>query len=313
MKRIKSIYFKSLRNEAHYQYLSVYEDTAETRNIAELLPVDLWNLYKNQLAKENSLLDLSRKSELTCKIAEADAREDRALVGMKGAIVSGLHHFDPETADAARILNDRLKPFGRIARKPYEEEVAAVTVLLREFNGDYAPQVAKLGLQPWITELTEANVAFQQLYMSRNASVAAKPDGNIVEIRRQIDATYHEVADYIESLILINPSAALDTFAKLINVQIDYFMELARRSTKLSLDTAVFDFIPPQPFNGGEPVTPMPVVHYNEKKLYFDKDYRVSYRNNIKVGTASIVITGKGAYAGRREITFNIIDTETEN
>jgi hypothetical protein len=97
-------------------------------------------------------------------------------------------------------------------------------VLLREFNGDYAPQVAKLGRQPWIAKLNEANVAFQQLYMSRNASVAAKPDENIVEIRRQIDATCHEVAGYIESLILINPSVALDTFAKLINAQIDYFL-----------------------------------------------------------------------------------------
>lgn len=46
--------------------------------------------------------------------------------------------------------------------------------------------------------------------------------------------------------------------------------------------------------------------------LLYNKDYTVSYRNNIKVNSGSknvptIVVTGKGNYAGKETITFNIV------
>lgn len=35
-------------------------------------------------------------------------------------------------------------------------------------------------------------------------------------------------------------------------------------------------------------------------------DYTLSYRNNVKAGTATVVITGKGVYTGTKEVTFKI-------
>ena len=35
-------------------------------------------------------------------------------------------------------------------------------------------------------------------------------------------------------------------------------------------------------------------------------DYKVTYRNNVNAGTATAVITGKGNYAGTKEVTFAI-------
>lgn len=45
----------------------------------------------------------------------------------------------------------------------------------------------------------------------------------------------------------------------------------------------------------------------NGKKLTEGKDYTVTYKNNIKIGTASVVVTGKGNYTGSLTTKFKII------
>jgi hypothetical protein len=42
------------------------------------------------------------------------------------------------------------------------------------------------------------------------------------------------------------------------------------------------------------------------KNLSLGKDFDVSYKNNTNVGTAEVIIHGKGAYKGQFTVTFNI-------
>lgn len=50
-----------------------------------------------------------------------------------------------------------------------------------------------------------------------------------------------------------------------------------------------------------------PVVKYNGKTLQSGKDYTISYKNNVNVGTATVVITGIGIYTGTKSATFKIV------
>jgi len=61
----------------------------------------------------------------------------------------------------------------------------------------------------------------------------------------------------------------------------------------------------------GNAVTPTPVVKIYDKSLEIGKDYKVSYKNNINVGTATVTITGKGNYYGTMTKTFKIISGVT--
>lgn len=63
--------------------------------------------------------------------------------------------------------------------------------------------------------------------------------------------------------------------------------------------------IPDQTYTGEE-VKPILRVSYRNKALTYGDDYEVSYDNNIKVGTAIATITGKGDYAGTRNIAYKI-------
>ena len=57
----------------------------------------------------------------------------------------------------------------------------------------------------------------------------------------------------------------------------------------------------------GSALTPKVVVKEGSKVLAKNVDYTVSYSNNIKVGTASVKITGKGSYKGSYTVNFKIL------
>ena len=47
-------------------------------------------------------------------------------------------------------------------------------------------------------------------------------------------------------------------------------------------------------------------VKLNRNKLKLNRDYKVSYKNNVKVGKAYVIIKGKGAYTGTKKVSFII-------
>ena len=57
----------------------------------------------------------------------------------------------------------------------------------------------------------------------------------------------------------------------------------------------------------GNAIKPDVLVRFNGKTLVKDIDYDLSYSDNVEVGTAHVVVTGKGNFGGKREMTFNIV------
>ena len=61
----------------------------------------------------------------------------------------------------------------------------------------------------------------------------------------------------------------------------------------------------------GKAITMRVTVKNGSTPLILNKDYTVSYKNNKNVGTASVVIKGKGNYTGTVTKTFKIIPKKT--
>ena len=57
----------------------------------------------------------------------------------------------------------------------------------------------------------------------------------------------------------------------------------------------------------GKAVRPALKITYNGKRLVQGTDYRLTYKNNRKVGRATVTITGKGRFTGTRKATFIIV------
>ena len=58
----------------------------------------------------------------------------------------------------------------------------------------------------------------------------------------------------------------------------------------------------------GREQTPEVTVKNGDTLLSLDKDYKLTYSNNIKPGTASVTVTGMGSYTGSRKISFQILE-----
>ncbi len=57
----------------------------------------------------------------------------------------------------------------------------------------------------------------------------------------------------------------------------------------------------------GKAKTPSVTVTLSGETLVPDKDYTVSYSNNINIGTATVTVTGKGDYTGSKKVDFTIV------
>ena len=74
-----------------------------------------------------------------------------------------------------------------------------------------------------------------------------------------------------------------------------------------SLDDATVNGISDLTYNGSPQIQSALSVSYDGQELVAGGDYDVAYKDNIQAGTATLTITGKGAYEGTVEKTFKIL------
>jgi hypothetical protein len=253
---------------------------------------------------------------LTKKLVVADKRIDNATAGMKAAIKSGLHRSEPEVKDAAQTLSNRMKDFGNIRSKSYEEESAAVQLLIEQFRGLLAPQVAILGIESWVNELAEAEAIFTQLFEERNAELAGRPQESLQDVRSAIEIVYKKMIACIDADLIVNGNAVCGEFANQLNEQIKYFNEHTHQRSKKNIEEAVILPVGDYVYTGSQIIV-MPTVIYKDnsvvppvdKTLVFATDYTVTYKNNVNPGNATLIIHGKGAFKGTKTISFYIINS----
>jgi hypothetical protein len=311
--KVSKIYFVHLRNEAHYQYLLVGRELIDgDGNVSQIL-VDLLPPFYDLIALEGTLVDVVRSSEYTEELADADRRRDRCIVGINSSIEAALHHFDAAVVQAAHRLEGRMKAFrGEIEKKAYEEESAAVKILVADFLNAYSDAVATVGIGAWVTELSAAQNVFEQLYVARLEEWGARPQANIKDVRREVEANYREIVERIEAHSVISPQT-YDAFIETFNRNVQYFNEHAHHHARKDLGVGEHTVVEPiatQQYTE-KAVTPLPKAYYREDgkptvELVFAKDFSLTYKNNINVGTAEVTLHGKGAYKGQKTVTFNI-------
>jgi hypothetical protein len=316
--KILKIYFQYLRNEAHYQFLllvqklfSIYPDVAAI--VSDLLPA-----FNEGIALEGKLVDAVKASGRTEELVKADQRVDRDLVGINSAVNAALHHFDPTVVAAAKNLALRLKSFrGGIEKKSYEEESAAVKILVKDLQTTYATEVTTVGLEGWVRDLSLSQIDFEDIFVLRNKELTNRPQERLEDVRKENDTRYHGITDRIDAYTTLNGDATCGVFIGELNHEITYFKEHSHRHAKKDIATALVDEIPPQPYVKEMPATPIPRVWYREKEdqpltpLVFAKDFDVLYKHNDQIGNAELFIRGKGAYKGKKEVTF-IIEQSNE-
>jgi hypothetical protein len=305
--KIFKLKLEKLRNEAHYQSQLLTKKLIDENPTISAIVVQSYPEFIRLLELEGTLVDQVRKSEYTAELAATDARLDRDIVGLNSAIDAALHHFDPETVKAAKILEVRMKSFrGEIEKKAYEEESGAVKILVRDLQTTYAPQIAYLNLDSWVTEIENAQQEFERLFLLRNDELADRSHEKLEKVRKEIDAAYRQMIGQIDAYTVLNGDDSTEPFVRRINEEIVYFNDHIHHHAKKDIAKAAVNNIPDQVYSG-KPVVLIPEVFDEDKELVFSHDFELSYKNNNAVGTADVIIHGKGAFKGKKIVSFNIV------
>jgi hypothetical protein len=315
MSKILRPHFNFYRNEAHYEFFVVFKGKIIAFPVIFTLVQPFMPEFDDLADKEGKLVDAQKKSPFTALIVEADNLNDRLILGIRETVSGAMRHYDPTIAAAAVRLNDRLKAFGKIEKKSYEEEAAAISILVADLQSPaFAADATTVGIDGWVSQLVISLDNFKSLLQQRNDSMAPNlPKENLKTIRAEIEKVYHKMIARINAAAELDESGQYEMFIQQLNAEILYFNEHTHRSAKKDLaegDHTVIEPIEIQIYSG-EPVTPLPVVYYREvgketAKLVFSEDFITSYKNNLKPGMATLTVHGKGHYKGKKSTTFSI-------
>jgi hypothetical protein len=309
--KILGLKVSHLRSEEHFQFMKLFIQLLDKFNAVKGIVAVLYKVLLELLAQEGRLIDAERANVLSRMIAEADAHIDRTVSGINSVVKAGLHHFDQAVVAAAERIHARMKAFGNIEGKSYEGESAALSILIDDLRLRFGAYLKILNLNEWIDELEKAHLDFDRLFEQRNAEWAEKPETGLKDVRRLVDDSYRHATDRIDAAATLDDTDAYEEFIRQLNREIAYFNEHIPHHARKDIAGVDVADIPPQPYTG-EPVTVIPEVFYRADgqqtavKLVFAKDFTLTYRDNVEVGTAELVLHGKSGYKGNRAVTFNI-------
>lgn len=77
-------------------------------------------------------------------------------------------------------------------------------------------------------------------------------------------------------------------------------------SSRTDINSLSIGKVPDKAYTG-KALRPYVTLKDGKKTLEQGKDFTVSYQNNVKVGAATLIITGIGDYSGTKTLTFNIL------
>jgi hypothetical protein len=151
---------------------------------------------------------------------------------------------------------------------------------------------------------------FDRLTLQRSEETLQRPTVPSRKTRLAIEKIYHQMETILNANAIVNESDAYAAFINRLNPEIELLSEEFHR-IRQSIGYAQPEQIRPQLYTG-KPITPVPRIfastpHWGRRELELGKDFNLSFDRNVTPGMANCRIRGKGAWKGRKTITFAII------
>lgn len=158
-------------------------------------------------------------------------------------------------------------------------------------------------IQALFLQCIDAGQAFVYTGQEARPSVTVKTkDGKT--LKEGMDYTLEYANNISASVNTVNKKARVIITASSTSGIYTGSVELYFTIDQADISSATIDSIADQKYTGSA-IAPTPVVKLNGSTLSAI-DYTVSYKNNTNVGTATLVVAGKGNYKGAKEATFKI-------
>lgn len=180
------------------------------------------------------------------------------------------------------------------------KEVGTATVIFTG-AGNYE------GSREMTFDIVQRNVADCQISAIPGQKWTGKPVAPAVTVKNGsvslVSGTDYTV-EYANNTDVTDKAEAIITGQGNYTGSITVYFSISR--SVVSISTATISAIPAQTYAMGAEIKPSVNVVYDGMELTEDKDYTVSYANNIDAGTAEVTVTGIGYYSGSKTVSFAI-------
>jgi len=190
----------------------------------------------------------------------------------------------------------------------YKNNVAAGTAYaIVKGKGNYSDKVTtSFNILP--KDLSDTDVIAEDLALAVNHKVQKKIptvsyNGKKLKLNKDFKATFGD-GNFTEKGTYTVTLTGMNNYTGSIQAKI------ILTDKKNLIKNAKITYPSSHPYTGKE-ITPPVTVMCNNNILTNGKDYTVSYVTNINPGKGTIVITGKGNYAGTKTVKFTITKTRT--
>jgi hypothetical protein len=252
----------------------------------------------------------AKGSTITKQIHDLDRQRDTDQQEIWRMANAAAKSSNATKAQAGQTLIVFMKPYHDAPREALMSETSTLQYMHVQYDGNQALQDAATALQldTVFASLFTANEQLNDLWNERADEDADKSGPSPSSLRSDLEKSYGAFCDVVIQHLRLKPSEPLEHLFSVMNeIRIKYHHSLPVRLT--DVNTSV-EAIPVQPYTG-EGVTPVPRVFLTASngttsELRFTVDYYVTYRNNVSVGEAKILIHGKGHYTGLYISTFHI-------
>jgi hypothetical protein len=236
---IYAIDLKNLPNEAHFSFHKEVETKLDTHSATALGVEALVASYVAQITREDTALEIIRKSGLTAPLEVADQKRDNLFRGFSLTVDGACLHYDPSKQQAALGIQLVLDHYGNVAQKMRDAESGSIINLVNELRSNHAQSLTALSLGPWLDALEAANEDYRDLRGSRDSETGSRTALRMVEERPKTDDIYRSIVERINALIIVNGSAAYEAFVNDLNGQIEHYKQIiAQRKGHAASGTA---------------------------------------------------------------------------
>lgn len=187
-------------NTSYLQYMKDVIGILNQHDIVALKLSRQTGVFQSMVNRMNEAYELSQGSGLTEEIIKLDEKRNRAILGLKNVTEGYTYHYEPNIANAARLLNDSIRLYiDEIRRVSFMEQTIAFSTIIKDWetNGVLIDAMSILNLGNWLAELKNFNTGFSYQYSDCVDDVAANLSMDVPKIRLEVTEVYRTLINHI--------------------------------------------------------------------------------------------------------------------
>ncbi|MBW8358375.1 MAG: hypothetical protein K0M63_01080 [Weeksellaceae bacterium] len=228
---MNAIDLTKLRNAEYLQYMKDFAGIINLNAPATLQIAAKLTAFTTETAELEGLFKKALANDRTRVILQLDERRDNAINGIAAFLQGYAYHYEADKKQNAEKLLTNMAMYGSgIARQNYQSETATLNNMLNDFANkpELAAAVTAFSLQPWLSELQDANTQFNDEYLTRTQEYGAANPETIKSKREEVNETYYALRDRIDALhtLVETPPSPYTTVINQLNALTDQYNAL---------------------------------------------------------------------------------------